>query len=79
MMTIKLLSLFVPTLLTMLALWMNSTCLNTMPKHAYTESRRLVFWGTLFLFALVVELGMASYMAVNMIHNQHQQSMQYGK
>lgn len=79
MLTLQLIALFVPALLTMLAFWMNSTCLNALPKHAFSESRRHVRWGLIYLIAILIQLGMAGYMSVNVIDQQHQQSMEQGK
>lgn len=79
MLTLQLIALFVPALLTMLALWMNNTCLDALPKHAFTESRRHVRWSLIYLVAILIQLGMAGYMAVNVIKQQHQQSIEQGK
>lgn len=79
MLTLQLIALFVPALLTMLAFWMNSTCLNALPKHAFAESRRHVRWGLIYLLAIVIQMGMASYMAVNVIEKHHHESIEQGK
>lgn len=79
MLTLQLIALFVPALITMAALWMNNTCLDALPKHAFTESRRHVRWSLIYLVAILIQLGMASYMAVNMTEQQHQQYVEQGK
>lgn len=79
MLTLQLIALFVPVLFTMVALWMNNVCLNALPKHAFSESRRHVRWSLIYLIAILIQLGMGSYIAVNVIEKQHLQSMEIGK
>lgn len=79
MLSLQLIALWIPALFTMIAYWMNDTCLNALPKHAFAESRRHVRWGLIYLLAILIQLGMASYMSINLVEKQHQQSIAYGK
>lgn len=79
MKTIGLLVLFMPVLVMMGGLWINCSCLDSLPKHAFALKRHHIRWATVFLVMLIMQMGVSSQMAIQMIQDQHQQSMEQGK
>lgn len=79
MMTINVLIAFLPLLAMMAALWINCHCLDTLPKHAFSEARHHTRWATVFLVMIVIQVAIAGYMSVEEVKTQFEQFMEVGK
>lgn len=79
MITLNLIALILPVIVTMAGLWINCHCLDALPKHAFAETRHHVRWATVFLVLAVVQVGAFGYIGVDVVQTQYQQSMEIGK
>lgn len=71
MMTLNILIVFLPLIATMGSLWIQTSCMDSLPKHAISEKRHHFRWGTVLLAMTVIYTAMAAYLAIDMIQTQH--------
>jgi len=79
MVIIQVLLMFVPSLIMMCVMWINCSCLDSLPKHAFSHMRHHVRWALVFLILTIGQLAFATYMSIQMIDEQYHQAMEHGE